>query len=169
VAAIRILRRPCSSRRSRWKVASHDGTSSADSGVQYDSLSDMVFFGVGDCLWSVSGWLCLHAPRSAGPPPSFTSRARPPSCAFQHAGCKTDRQPVLSGLASPAAGPCRIALLVCVCADFGFLNGRQLPPAVISFHSDVLTSGRWGCCMVKQTFRYVCFKSSICANVNRLC
>src|SRR5262245_22521637 len=133
------------------RVARLTGTSSAF-GVQYDSLSDMVSFGVAPALVSFSWALSSMGKLGWAATFIYIAGAALRLARFNTQVGTTDNR-YFRGLASPAAAAL-LASLVWSCADFG-LTGDALP-GVISFAATVLTAIA-GLLMVSN-FRYVSFK-----------
>jgi CDP-diacylglycerol--serine O-phosphatidyltransferase len=133
------------------RVARLTGTSSAF-GVQYDSLSDMVSFGVAPALVSFSWALSSMGKLGWAATFIYIAGAALRLARFNTQVGTTDNR-YFRGLASPAAAAV-LASLVWSCADFGF-TGEDLP-VVISFAATLLTAAA-GLLMVSN-FRYVSFK-----------
>jgi CDP-diacylglycerol--serine O-phosphatidyltransferase len=133
------------------RVARLTGTTSAF-GVQYDSLSDMVSFGVAPALVSFS-W-ALSSMGKLGWAATFVYIA---GAALRLARFNTQvgiaDSRYFSGLASPAAAAL-LASLVWSCADLGF-TGKNLPGIVAFVATLVVAAG--GLLMVSN-FRYFSFK-----------
>jgi CDP-diacylglycerol--serine O-phosphatidyltransferase len=133
------------------RVARLTGTTSAF-GVQYDSLSDMVSFGVAPALISFS-W-ALSSMGKLGWAATFVYIA---GAALRLARFNTQvgvaDSRYFRGLASPAAAAL-LASLVWTCADLG-LTGKELP-GMVAFLATLLAAAA-GLLMVSN-FRYFSFK-----------